>query len=82
MRDAARDIAHVFGQAYGRTILPLHDSAEHRIEAIESEYAQQEGQVRPDELEEVRELVNNAEQTAKRLNQAAGGWRSEPASSM
>ena len=78
MQDAARDISHLFGQAYGRSILPLMEGQGAGLHALEQEYRGEEGEGRRDELEEVRELVGRAEEEARRMNKQAGGWRREP----
>lgn len=77
VKDAARDIAHLFSQAYGRSILPLMQE-ESGLGAVESEHAAEEGETREDEIQEIRGFVKGAEEEARRMNLAAGGWRSEP----
>lgn len=74
--DAAAALSGLFAKAYGREMLGLTTRDEERL-ALRSDTSGLDSEV-IEEVEELRRLVGEAEEEARRVNKEVGGWRREP----
>lgn len=78
VRMAARDIASLFERAYGRKVIPLLGADSGLGVTGEGSRAQEQGEGEEAEVHEIRKLVTDAEDEARKINEKNGGWRTEP----